>query len=203
MEPSVDTLGRWMAHYIAELIKMAEDADNLNERSKAQEKCFETILKLWEHRLMLPHGARPLANLEGVLKAIENLQGQKTPRWVFSTEEVEVIGGPWLWFAKEVEEAGLRMCRLAVLTAIAEASLGNDKRWVLEHGEMLSKEETTVIQVLDSWLSAEMLWQTKKEQISVGELEPEDRNRLVVEEIMASIKQLNSSSESLLSKVQQ
>jgi len=201
MEPSVDTLGRWMAHYIAELIRKAEETDDPDVRSKAQEKCCETILKLWEHRAMLPRGARPLANLEGVLKAIENLRGQKTPWSLFSTEEVERIGGPWIWFAKVVEDIGLRMCRIAVLTAIAEASLGKEKRWLQEHKEMLSEEEIKVIQALDSWLSEEMLWQTEQDRVSVGDLEPNERTRRVLEEIQTSIEQIKSSFELLLNKV--
>lgn len=202
MEPGVDTLGRWMAHYIAELIRKAEETDDPDMRSKAQEKCCETILKLWEHRAVLPHGARPLANLEGVLLAIEKFRGEQNPWSVFSTEEVERIGGPWMWFAKVVEEVGLRMCRIAVLTAIAEVSLDKEKRWLQEHQEMLSEEEMKVIQALDSWLSEEMLWQTEQDRVSVGDLEPNERTRRVLEEIQASIEQIKSSFELLLNKVQ-
>lgn len=201
MEPGVDTLGRWMAHYIAELIKKAEETDDPDIRSEAQEKCCETILRLWEHRAALPRGVRPLANLEGVLLAIEKFRGEQNPWSVFSTEEAERIGGPWIWFAKVVEDIGLRMCRIAVLTAIAEASLGKEKRWLQEHKEMLSEEEIKVIQTLDSWLSEEMLWQTKQEQMSIGDLEPDERTKRVLEEIQASIEQIKSSFELLLNKV--
>ncbi|WP_258359417.1 hypothetical protein [Moorella sulfitireducens (nom. illeg.)] len=201
MEPSVDTLGRWMAHYIAELIRKAEETDDPDMRSKVQEKCCETILKLWEHRAMLPRGARPLANLEGVLLAIEKFRGEQSPWSVFSREEAERVGGPWIWFAKVVEDIGLRMCRIAVLTAIAEASLGKEKRWLQEHKEMLSEEEIKIIQALDSWLSEEMIWQSEQQRVSVGDLEPSERTRRVFEEIQASIEQMKSSFELLLNKV--
>lgn len=201
MEPGVDTLGRWMAHYIAELIKKAEETDDPGIRSESQEKCCETILKLWEHRAVLPCGAGPLVNLRGVLQAIENLRGQRAPWSLFSTEEAERIGGPWIWFAKVVEDIGLRMCRIAALTAIAEASLGKEKRWLQEHKEMLSEEEIKIIQALDSWLSEEMLWQSEQERVSVGDLEPNERTRRVLEEIQASIEQIKSSFELLLNKV--
>lgn len=54
-------------------------------------------------------------------------------------------------------------------------------------GEMLSEEEIKIIQVLDSWLSKEMLWQTEQDRVSVGNLEPNERTRRVLEEIQASI----------------
>ena len=204
LERSVDTLSRWMAHYIAELMSAAEETNDPEERSKAQEKCCETILKLWEHRASLPHGAGPLANLENVLKAIESLQGEGMPRWSgFSPGEIKKLGGPWVQFAKVVEEAGLQMCRIAVLTAIAETAFGKEKRWLQEHGEMLSEEETKIIKALDSWLSEKISWQTKKDQVSIGDLEPDERTRRVIEEIEASIMRLKSSFESLLNKVQQ
>jgi hypothetical protein len=71
-EPSVDTLGRWMAHYVAELIDAASNA-SAEERADAQRKCFNAILALWSHRAELPRGKRPFENLEPIVRAIESL----------------------------------------------------------------------------------------------------------------------------------
>ena len=49
LEYSVDTLSRWMAHYIAEQMRIIESTEN-DDKKLAEEKCFETILKLWKHR---------------------------------------------------------------------------------------------------------------------------------------------------------
>ncbi len=49
LEPGVDTLARWMAHYIAEQIAIAENATD-DKKVEAESRCFETILKLWQHR---------------------------------------------------------------------------------------------------------------------------------------------------------
>ena len=202
MEPGVDTLGRWMAHYVAGLIRKAEETNDPDEHNKAWEKCCETVLRLWKHRSSLPRGVRPLANLEGVLEAIENIFGKNSPWPLISNMEVERIGSPWMLFARIVEEAGLRMCRIAVLTAIAEVSLDKENCWLQEHGEMMSEEEIRVVKILDNLLSGEMLWQTRKDRVSVGDLEPHERTSRVLEEIMALIEQLKSSFEILQSKVQ-
>ena len=200
LEPSVDTLGRWMAHYIAELIKAVEEADNSKERRKNQEKCYQTILKLWEHRSSLPDGARPLSSIEGVLKAIKSLRGEKTPWLVLSAEQVGKIGGRWMEFAKTVQEKGLRICRIAALTAIAEGAFDKEKRWVREQGKMLSKEEREIIELLGGWLSEKIQWQTTKDRVSIGDLEPHERSRKITGEIDSSIKQINKAFELLQSK---
>jgi len=71
-EPPVDTLSRWMAHYVAELIDAASNAAP-EERAAAERKCFETILELWGHRAELPDGRRPFESLEPIVRALESL----------------------------------------------------------------------------------------------------------------------------------
>ena len=60
LEPGVDTLARWMAHYIAEKITLAKNAHG-DEKIKAEQQCFDAILKLWQHRSRLPNGCSLLA----------------------------------------------------------------------------------------------------------------------------------------------
>jgi hypothetical protein len=81
LEPSVDTLGRWMAHYIADLITKAERATG-DERRSVEEECFRAILALWQHRAELPNGKRPFEHLEPIVRAIESLDpDDDTPRY--------------------------------------------------------------------------------------------------------------------------
>src|SRR5687767_2545558 len=56
-----DTLSRWMAHHVAELIHQVRSLPPGRERSEAQKQATETILKIWEHRANLPSRAYPLA----------------------------------------------------------------------------------------------------------------------------------------------
>ena len=78
---STDTLSRWMAHYIAELIDAADNAPP-DERVAARGRCFEAILELWSHRSELPNGRRPLEDLEPIARALESLDpDNETPRF--------------------------------------------------------------------------------------------------------------------------
>lgn len=77
LEPGVDTLSRWMAHYIAELIAALENADDIN-KPQVQQKCFETILTLWQNRSSLPSGHRPFENFEPILKTLDALNPENS-----------------------------------------------------------------------------------------------------------------------------
>ena len=77
----VDTLSRWMAHYIAELIYAVESANDKDRQAKL-DKCADAILKLWGHRHQLPNGKRPFEDWEPILRALESLDpADDTPRY--------------------------------------------------------------------------------------------------------------------------
>ena len=74
-----DTLSRWMAHHVAELINQAQTLTQSRGRNKAQKQAIETILKIWERRENLPHRAYPLAPFKDLLKILTLLQPNNNP----------------------------------------------------------------------------------------------------------------------------
>lgn len=74
-----DTIGRWMAHHLAELIDTAENATTSEERIRAEERATETILKIWEHRTSLPRKAYPLAPYKDILQILNRLRPDDNP----------------------------------------------------------------------------------------------------------------------------
>lgn len=79
MQDEVDTLGRWMAHHVAELINKAENGKTIAERNKAKLITVEVILKIWEHRRCLPHNTYPLAKYDDLLKVVDRLKIDNNP----------------------------------------------------------------------------------------------------------------------------
>ena len=63
LDKSVNTLGRWMAHYVAELINNAENSTSEDEKSAYRKECCELILKLWINREHIPNISKPLSVL--------------------------------------------------------------------------------------------------------------------------------------------
>nr|WP_315494253.1 hypothetical protein [uncultured Rhodoferax sp.] len=60
LQDGVDTLGRWMAHHLAELLVAARKADDV-ERQVAEDRVANLILRIWAHRNAEPIGITPLA----------------------------------------------------------------------------------------------------------------------------------------------
>jgi hypothetical protein len=82
LDPGVDTLAKWMAHYVAEKIELVENLTG-KEMKRAQKECFETILKLWEHRWSIPRGKPFLKDFESLFETLEKLNRNKgTPFFV-------------------------------------------------------------------------------------------------------------------------
>jgi len=73
LDPGVDTLALWMAHYLAERIDHVEKLAVGAEKAAVEKECCDLILKIWEHRSSMPRGRRPFENFEPILKVLESL----------------------------------------------------------------------------------------------------------------------------------
>ena len=133
--PRPDTLGRWMAHYVAELIDAAENAPQ-ERLAASRRKCFDTVLELWRHRADLPGGRRPFEDLEPIVRALESLDpSNETPRF-FAAARPGIKGaeeGPQtrtlLEFVDSVDSAA-RVIIVHALADAAHAALDKSREWV-------------------------------------------------------------------------
>ena len=135
MDDSVDTLGRWMAHHIAELIQAAESAE-VEDRPGRLAQCTDGILALWKHRSHLPNGKRPLEDFEPILRALESLDpSDDRPRY-FRTSRLEANQAEqnaetteWLEAADELDYAAKILIRYCLARAAGAAS-DKSANWV-------------------------------------------------------------------------
>lgn len=139
---SVDTLGRWMAHHIAELINEAESASS-DERIGKMANVREAVLALWVHRHALPSGQSPFASMEPILNALESLDPDTARFRYFSpshapsdsdneSEEVQT----YVEMAKAVDRASKVIVSFCIAEA-AQRALDSSKEWV----QLASKAE--------------------------------------------------------------
>ncbi len=84
LEPGVDTLGRWMAHHVAELITRADQASNVEDRADAEHRAVDTILRIWEHRAANDR-INPLVEIAPVLRVLQTL-AQENPPWSYARQ---------------------------------------------------------------------------------------------------------------------
>src|SRR5262249_51388155 len=81
LEPGVDTLCRWMAHHLAELLGHVSAARDGKARAAAEDRAVDLVLRIWNHR-----GAsdrfNPIADLRPAVRVLSSL-AEKEPPWVF------------------------------------------------------------------------------------------------------------------------
>lgn len=135
LDQSVDTLGRWMAHYIAELIQNAEKA-RANERPTKMRACCGAILNLWNHRHTLPNGKRPFEDLEPLLRALESLDPESTaPRYyrsvrgVVGDAEIDGENISWLKLIDDLDYSAKILIRYCLVQA-AQTAINKSAEWV-------------------------------------------------------------------------
>lgn len=76
LDDSVDTLSRWMAHYIAQQMIEIENSDG-EKKAISEEKCFESILKLWKNRAYYEPDKNPFERFEPIFKTLERMNPEK------------------------------------------------------------------------------------------------------------------------------
>ena len=144
-EDGVDTLGRWMAHHLAELIDKAENGVTAVERLRAHKHATETILKIWEHRASLPGQAYPLVPYKDVLKVLDCLRPDNNPFRYFC-HYVETTRG------QRAADLFDGLSRLIIALLLMELPPGEEPVKVdVAAIEALSEAEQQVLTVLQQW----------------------------------------------------
>jgi hypothetical protein len=133
LQVSVNTLGRWMAHHVAELIDEVRNAPPASRQEKG-EACRRAILEFWEHLHVLPSGSRPFSELEPVMRAIEALDpNNSAPRYYPSAWPVqgqeEGEASQWLQVAKKIDECAKILIGFSLNQAAKEA-VDKSREWV-------------------------------------------------------------------------
>ncbi len=135
LDESVDTLGRWMAHYIAQLMLEAETAETDDHPAKMS-RCAEAILNLWKHRYELPFPNRPFEDWKVILRALESLDPtDDAPRYFRSirmaideTEE-NAESGEWLKAVDGLDYSAKLLIQYCLVLA-AQSALDKTREWV-------------------------------------------------------------------------
>ena len=135
LEQSVDTLGRWMAHYVAEKMEAAKSATG-DARDQKMAECRDAILELWAHRSKLPTGQRPFEEFEQIFRVLQTLDlDDPTPRYFRQTKLAAAqddegdLTKQWLDKASELDCAARALIRYCLANAAQEA-VDKSRDWV-------------------------------------------------------------------------
>ena len=174
LDQSVDTLGRWMAHHVAEVMQAAEKSSEL-ERTEAEDRCREAILSLWKHINDFPRGRRPLADIEPLVATIKALDPDNRG-YFYHSEAQSFLGNStlseetkkWLELARGLDYSARILIGDCLKKAASDIAL--DKHDWLELAKSLDADLslTRVVRIV-----------SEKDQQSEGELQEDSRTKAV------------------------
>lgn len=143
---STDTLARWMAHYVAELLVRAEHAPP-SKREKAQELCACAILDLWAHARAFPTKRKAFESIDQVIETIESLHPDGEPHYRNNLwRALDALAGSgdreveeWLTTALGIDAAARNLIHHVL--AHASCAAGRDSAEWLELVQQLEEED--------------------------------------------------------------
>jgi hypothetical protein len=152
-QPGADLLSRWMAHYIAEKLVIAKKARG-DAKVKAEQECFETILKLWEHRSHLPTGMRPYESFDPIFRALARLDPENKEPFFYRSDNFpgedshgedtdDVLN--WLSIARGIDQAARVWLDYVFHQAALSATDKNTMMWLENAVDNSRREETAII----------------------------------------------------------
>ena len=136
----MDTLGRWLAHYLAEKMESAATAPEGTTGDAARRECVDLILRLWEHRQTWPLSAP----LKDVADRLDELLAPK-PRFFHTATKTS---NPFLDLLHSLEELHHKEIQICLAAWIAGLNLNQDREFLHNHSEHLDDDELRITQRL-------------------------------------------------------
>jgi hypothetical protein len=129
-----DLVSAWLSHLLAERVTEPENAP-AKSKAAAQQACVDLILELWRHNAYFPDRARPYADMDPIMRAMESLDPERNEfryshhaRRAANSELLPEAAERWLKFASGVDNTARYLVRLALGQAV-EASGSAANEW--------------------------------------------------------------------------
>lgn len=161
LEPGVDTLSKWMAHYIAELITDAESQTDPEAKREKETQAAGSISKLWQHRSKYDNRINPLHDLKPILQVLQTLDPNRN---VLITN----FGGPDGKAFAQVYDA---LRRLVILMIIKKS--GNTPKARTSTSAHQDADEKEITASINAWLDDKQ----KAQLAQPNEMKPKGKAR--------------------------
>jgi hypothetical protein len=135
---STDTLGRWMAHRLAELIDRAEHERSAKAREAAAAAASDLVLRMWRHRSAWPQGWPPKSSV-AVLRALD------PPRF---RAQQEPSGNPWLDALADLDRLQHRERQAWLRLGLEDLPFDEEEAWLADGATELTERERETIERL-------------------------------------------------------
>lgn len=151
LQYSVNTLARWMSHYIAELIHNIDIAKTKEEKKILQQECCDQILKLWSQNDNLPI-TKPLDDLKPVIEILQVLKEKDEdnvfPRWIGRHNNLP-RENQWAHLVDLVKNNSEEAYNRIIQMNLHKDILCKDKEWMKENKAFLSDDQIHFLELID------------------------------------------------------
>lgn len=146
-DENVDLISKWMANYIAQKMKTAEQAVG-EEKTEAEEKCFKAILALWDRREVWYGNRNPYGELQPIINTINRLNPENKDYFYWNNDneynavssEVQQV----LNIIKSIDKAA-RVCLEYLFKYAMEITVDEDmKEWIKAANKLSAEDEEDV-----------------------------------------------------------
>lgn len=152
LESSVDTLSRWMAHYIAQQMSEIETTAGADKHA-AEEKCFDTILKLWKHKAYYKTGNKPFENFIPIFQTLDRLNPDNEEPFYFQSEyftrnesdNTDDVVKQYLMMATKIDESVRVWLKFIFQQAVKQAVDEKTMEWINVAAPLAANDETSLI----------------------------------------------------------
>lgn len=160
LDSRVDTLSRWMAHYLAEKISLFEESSG-EEKKLAEQECFDTILKIWKRRRDLPSGSRPFEDFEPLLNLVSKIGSDNLDTPLFyrpdlgvnkpeikSINTKKIEGEDWLLIASQIDRTARVWLRHALKEFANSVKMDNTDDWLNNSVGLSDNDDAKIIRII-------------------------------------------------------
>jgi hypothetical protein len=134
---SRDTLARWLAHRIAEVMDAAERATDPDQQRAFRAECERLILEVWGHRDRWPRGWPP----EGAADVLAQLVPQERQPYEQRDQPQN-----WLELLKPLDELQQEERHLVLQAGLHRIDISSESLWLAEHADALEPNEVEVLE---------------------------------------------------------
>lgn len=198
LEYSVNTLARWMSHYLAELMCNIDNAKTNEEKKDLQKECCDLILKLWSQKENLPI-RKPLDDLKPMIEILQVLQKEKELSilpWHGKYNRISRDSN-WASFADMVKDNSEKIFNKVIQMNLHKDILSKDEEWMKENKEFLTEDQIHFFELIDVFAS----FNSKEGSVDLNNTELSDDNKQRIKFVFDELEKLIDEQKKELQKI--
>jgi len=195
LDPGVDTLSRWMAHYLAEQIKEAEREKNQKKKTAIEKDISDLIIKIWDRRKIRHDDLDPLKDINVAIKLLKSIEEKDQYNLLGRYSDQKSSQEPYSKFLETINENSRNISRAVLVLSQLPDKLKKARNWENDFGGIMTKEERELIASLNVFLENYSL-EIHKDDSDENKMD-QDYFQFIISRIGRLVNKINESFETL------